>query len=404
MKKKSTTENLIIVLVFALTVFHTFTFLQNYYSYIVTLLGFLCVLVLCVVNNGGTLRMQLNGRFLFLSCSAALLILEGLLIKGETITYLLGAYLPYMIWPLLYSIVEPLLDHKNKNRFLWLFLVTVLISVAATLSVLATDNEAARLLAGSAKGEIRAAYYSKGVGGYGFVYGCCFLVFGLIMWLYSEKNILSKAILFFVTLLTAVMILYSSYTTALLLTLILVLLTFYSKSKSQKATLVFVLAAISIIALIGPILSAIHQLGENLELEWIVKRTEQLLDADESGSLDGLRRTKLYRYSWEVFKAYPLTGWTKYGGHSMFLDHLARYGVMGGIFAISYFGYLLGFNKKFGKRVGLVYWGLIVLCVINTVDTMVMLPMVLFVLPLMLSYQTEDNGCENRNTNPLLQK
>ena len=338
------------------------------------------------------MRIRPNGRFLFLCSSAALLILEGLFIKGETITYLLGCYLPYIIWPILYSIVEPLLNHKNKNRFLWLFLVMVLISVAATLSVLATDNEAARLLAGSAKGDIRATYYSKGVGGYGFVYGCCFLVFGLIMWLNSEKNILSKAVLFFVTLLTAVMILYSSYTTALLLTLMLVLLTFYSKSKSQKATLVFVLAAISIIALIGPILSAIHQLAENLELEWIVKRTEQLLDADESGSLDGLRRTKLYRYSWEVFKAYPLTGWTKYGGHSMFLDHLARYGIMGGIFAISYFGYLLGFNKKLGKRVGLVCWCVIALSVINTVDTIVMIPVVFFVLPMMLSLTNKDGG------------
>ncbi|MDY3929287.1 MAG: hypothetical protein SOZ34_08010, partial [Clostridia bacterium] len=117
-----------------------------------------------------------NGSLLFMYLMILILFEVGRLMKNQDELYLIGAYLPFAIWPTLYMITAPLMTDKGKNRFVFLFLITFAISVASTLSVVITDNDAARLLAGSASNAIRYEYYKKGVGGYGFVYGSVFLV------------------------------------------------------------------------------------------------------------------------------------------------------------------------------------------------------------------------------------
>ena len=89
----------------------------------------------------------------------------------------------------------------------------------------------------------------------------------------------------------------------------------------------------------------------------------------------------------------------------MMLDHLAQYGLLGGLFSFSFFRVLHKLGEKKGKRIRAIYWVFIGLLCINTADTIVMLPMVLFVLPMMISYdRNEEVKNEDRYCNTLLPK
>ena len=401
MCRKSATSNLIVMLVFGLLVFHTFTYLQNYYNYITTLVVFALVVLLSLHKAGWVVRIKGYNSVIFLYVMTAALILMGIAIRKKDIVYMAGSYLPYVIWPTLFFMVEPLMTPRAKRTFLLLFIGFFAVSVGATLSVLVTDNNAARLLAGVAKGAVREAYYSRGVGGYGFVYGCVFMLYGLIIWLSKEKNKALKACLFLLITVMLVMIVYSSYTIALLLSIIVFVLSIYTKSKRKDATVIFVLVMLSLVFLMVPVLNLIHNIAENLELEWIVKRISQLLNAEETGAFADLKRMQLYKTSLETFASNIFLGGTHIGGHSMVFDHMAVYGLIGGVFCISFFLWLIKFGGGFGKRIGLIYWMFLALLCVNTADTIMMHPMVLFALPLMLSYTAEESeGVKGTQTVP----
>ena len=392
--KKTTNEKLIIMLAFTLLVFHTLTYLQNYYSFVATLAVFTAIVVLAFFKAKGKVDVKKNSSLIFLGFMLFIIVFMGVTLKNSSLITMLGAYLPYVIWPILYLIVDPIMDKKNKRVFLLLFLVVYTISVTATLSVVSVDNDAARLLAGAASDTVRAFYYEQGVGGYGFIYGCVFLLYGLVLWMREEKNIVVKILLLAICIVTFIMIIYASYTTALLLSLILVFLTFYALSNKKYATIVFVVAILLAALLMDPILELIYNLAEQLELDWIAKRIGQLLNAEESGSYGELNRSMLYRRSLNTFWEHMFLGGTKIGGHSMSLDHMGKYGIFGMIFGVAYFAWLNTLRKLSGRRIGFVYVLFAVFLCINTMDTMVLLPMVQLALPLMLSMVSEQSNGE----------
>lgn len=395
--KKSVLSNLIITLVFGLLIFHTFTYFQNVYNFYTTLTVFFVVVVLSIYRFGGRVKLSGYVNMVFLYVMTVILIFVGVVIKQENLVYMVGVYLPYVIWPTLYFITEPLMSRNMKRKLLLIFVALIAVSVVATLSVLITDNNAARLLAGAASDATRAAYYSKGVGGYGFVYGCVFLIFGMVIWSSREERKAVKTLLWAMVALMLVMIIYSSYTIALMLSIIVLLLAVYCKSRRKDSTIIFALVVIGVVLLIVPILNLLHDLASSMGLEWITKRTSQLLNAEETGSFGELRRMQLYRISLDTFKSNFLLGGTRIGGHSMVLDHLGQYGIFGGVFCVSFFTWLIGFGKKSGKRIELIYWMFLALLCVNTADTMVMHPMVLYGLPLMLTYDGKKDS-ENQNS------
>jgi len=399
MSKTRITDSVIIILVWSLLVFHTCTFLQIYYNYFTTLAVFTVVLFLCLIKNGGRIKVKTHSGMALLLAIVAVMIVVGTLIKDKELTYMVGGYLPYVIWPILFFVTEPLMDGKGKRTFLLLFTITLSVSLIATLSVLIADHEAARLLAGVARGSVREAYYRRGVGGYGFVYGCVFIVFGLIMWISREDNTVVKAWLWIVVALLVVTVLFSSYTIALLMMMVVLLLSVYSRSKKRQATIMLLIVSLVVFLLIGPLLTAVHNLADNLGLEWVVKRTTQLLNARETGDWLELKRIRLYQKSWNAFKENIWLGGGYDGGHSMVFDHLAQYGLIGGLFCFAFFRWLNKFGKNGGIRTRLIYWVLIVLLFINTTDTIVMFPMILYVLPLMIQSEREKGGLNEKSVN-----
>lgn len=405
MRKKHVLDNLIIMLVLGLLIFHTFTFFQNFYNYFTTLAVFVVVFILSIIKTRGYVKISKKNSVLFLCIMIFVLSIIGIFFKDMDLTYMVGAYLPYAIWPILYAITEPLLTQKKKRSFLLTFALFLTVSVVASLSVLITDNDAARLLAGTAKDAVRYEYYSRGVGGYGFVYGCVFLIFGLSIWADKEKREPIRVLLWILITLMLVMILFSSYTIAVLFALIILVLSVYSRSKRKEATAILVIFLLMAFLLMGPILTVMHNVAQRIGLDWIVKRTAQLIDAQKTGAFEELSRIKLYRESIDIFIKNIWFGGTHTGGHSMMLDHLAQYGLLGGLFSFSFFRVLHKLGEKKGKRIRAIYWVFIGLLCINTADTIVMLPMVLFVLPMMISYdRNEEVKNEDRYCNTLLPK
>ncbi|MDY3929416.1 MAG: hypothetical protein SOZ34_08665, partial [Clostridia bacterium] len=272
---------------------------------------------------------------------------------------------------------------------------------ASTLSVVITDNDAARLLAGSASNAIRYEYYKKGVGGYGFVYGSVFLVYGMILLSHKQKKNILRILLWLIISTTSVMIVFASYTTALLMLIVVFILSIYANSNNRNATFLFVVSVILIICFLNPILKFIHDWASDIDLYWITNRIGQLINAENSNSLEGLKRTQLYERSINAFISNPIIGDADIGGHSMILDFVGSYGIVGIFFVIAFFKLINLFKKEANKREGLIYFLLVALLAINTIDQIIFIPIIFFVLPLIISIKRR-NVSEDRNNNTLL--
>lgn len=397
MKIRITLDNTILFFTFVLLVFHTFTFFQVYYNFTITLTLFAFISILSLIKSKGKIVLSKQSGLITLSLFTFLIIFIGCFVKNHKLLNMIGAYFPYILWPIIYSITEPIFSKKSKKIFIMFFLASLSISVLATLSVVLTDNSAARLLAGAASSAIRNSYYKKGVGGYGFVYGCVFIVYALILMSKVEENKLIKTFLLTLILVSLIMIVYASYTLALLATIILIFLTFYVQSRSKYATLTFVLSVIAIIVLIHPILVLLQNFAASLNLEWIENRVGQLISADDAGSLGNLKRIKLYSISLNSFRDNILIGAGRVGGHSMFFDNIGMYGLFGLLFCISYFSTLNGVRKRIKGKSNIAIYLFIALMLINTTDTIVLLPMVLYMLPLLLSFIEEKEALYEKN-------
>ena len=132
------------------------------------------------------------------------------------------------------------------------------------------------------------------------------------------------------------------------------------------------------------ILIGIRDFAENLDMRWITKRINQLLEAETSGDMDGLRRVELYKISFETFTNNILLGGPDIGGHSMFLDTIANYGLIGVSFIVAFCVMLNEKRRNCTIMKGSIYYLCMLLLCINTMDVIVLLPMMTFALPMFL--------------------
>ncbi len=389
---KHKVSNVIIFLTFLLCLLHTFTFLQIYYNFFATVGLFVLILMLYILGTEGKMKIKENYNLFFLYIAIVLMVIVSFVIKEKDIVTVIGTFLPLLIWPTLYSIVVPLMTNKEKSRFIYCFLIFFMISVLATFSVVIVDNDAARLLAGAASEAERSSYYKQGVGGYGFVYGSVFFIFGMIILGSKSKNIVKKVLLYGATMLTFLMIVFSSYTIAIMMALMLFFLAIYARTKKKNATYIFIGIFILLLFFLGPILALMHEMAENMDLYWLSKRTGQLLAAKDSGGFSDLKRIQLYMQSFNSFLDNPVFGGNSIGGHSMFFDSIGEYGLVGIVYFLAILAWLNKRRKDLKNRVGVVYFCVMFLLIINTMDSIVLLPMIMFILPMLLSLSNELEG------------
>jgi len=384
-KSKGLIDSSIIACIFILLVYHTCTYMQSYYQFSVTVAMFCLIVALFLCRNNWKVRIRsLDGIILIVSVVSILLI--GVLFKGQDIQYIIGAYSPYIMWSVICSISDSVFEEKKKKTFLLLYMFIFVVSVTATLSTVVFDHNAARRLAGSATQIERYMYYRRGVGGYGFIYGSTCLLFAIGLWKEKEKRRVIRLFLLATMVLTAIMIVFASYTMALLMMLILFGLMRYARTEQNLAgTITFILSMLAIVLLAEPILHVLHGAADWMGLEYIANRTNQLIQLDLMGGGEQLKRVGLYKTSVNSFLENVWIGGTEIGGHSMLFDNLGNYGIWGGLFCLSYFRRLNTLRKNAPRKEGIVYIAIILLMCVNTSDTIVFLPMVMVMLPMILS-------------------
>lgn len=388
-KEKEGIDFWIICLSFILLMIHTLTFLQNYYSFVITCSLYTIIIIFFLLKRSCTINTK---AFLSLACVLLAIVLMMIvsLVKEYSISTLWGKYFPYIIWGSLYFLIEPLFDEKSRKYFIGLFLIIMAIGVVSTLIVVIVDNNAARLLAGSATVEERENYYKQGVGGYGFIYGCVFLFYAMLIWAKDIHGI-GKLFTILLSITTFIMLLFASYTIAFLFSLIIILLFLYATSKRRLSIALFFTVFALIFLLRVPILEGLQNIATQLELYWIENRIGQLIDSSVTGNITELRRYELYSASWVSFISNPLIGGDSIGGHSMLFDILGEFGVFGLFFFICNFILLLRISTQLPSRKNIIYILFFIFMCIDTIDTIVLLPIVYFVLPIILKTKKNEN-------------
>lgn len=382
---------IIVCATMALALFHISTFFQEYYTFYATCGIALAIFLFFIIFNFRHLNFM-DVPLLLVMISSAVIISMGAILKDKSLTEMFGKYFPYILWPLLYRLTRDNVNRKLKAALTIIFIAFFAVSVILTLTTLSFDSNASRLLAGKATESERAAYYAKGVGGYGFVFGSVFISYALVKFGRRINFKPGKIAIIALLAVIAVMVILASYTTAIILFFILLFVSAFTSAKKHN-WIGFVLlfaGALLVILFRNSIFEMFAQLGKNLELPYVENRFTQLLRASDEGSVEGLRRYTLYKESLDAFFSQPLTGAAKVGGHSEIFDLLGMYGVLAIPFIVSQALMFRQMAKDSVFKVEIVYWIFFAYMFIDTVDSIVTIPIIYYILPFILSYSDDE--------------
>mgnify|MGYP000975681980 FL=1 len=382
---------IIVCATMALALFHISTFFQEYYTFYATCGIALAIFLFFIIFNFRHLNFM-DVPLLLVMISSAVIISMGAILKDKSLTEMFGKYFPYILWPLLYRLTRDNVNRKLKAALTIIFIAFFAVSVILTLTTLSVDSNASRLLAGKATESERASYYAKGVGGYGFVFGSVFISYALVKFGRRINFKPGKIAIIALLAVIAVMVILASYTTAIILFFILLFVSAFTSAKKHN-WIGFVLlfaGALLVILFRNSIFEMFAQLGKNLELPYVENRFTQLLRASDEGSVEGLRRYTLYKESLDAFFSQPLTGAAKVGGHSEIFDLLGMYGVLAIPFIVSQALMFRQMAKDSVFKVEIVYWIFFAYMFIDTVDSIVTIPIIYYILPFILSYSDDE--------------
>ena len=382
---------IIVCATMALALFHISTFFQEYYTFYATCGIALAIFLFFIIFNFRHLNFM-DVPLLLVMISSAVIISMGAILKDKSLTEMFGKYFHYILWPLLYRLTRDNVNRKLKAALTIIFIAFFAVSVILTLTTLSVDSNASRLLAGKATESERAAYYAKGVGGYGFVFGSVFISYALVKFGRRINFKPGKIAIIALLAVIAVMVILASYTTAIILFFILLFVSAFTSAKKHN-WIGFVLlfaGALLVILFRNSIFEMFAQLGKNLELPYVENRFTQLLRASDEGSVEGLRRYTLYKESLDAFFSQPLTGAAKVGGHSEIFDLLGMYGVLAIPFIVSQALMFRQMAKDSVFKVEIVYWIFFAYMFIDTVDSIVTIPIIYYILPFILSYSDDE--------------
>ena len=382
---------IIVCATMALALFHISTFFQVYYTFYATCGIALAIFLFFIIFNFRHLNFM-DVPLLLVMISSAVIISMGAILKDKSLTEMFGKYFPYILWPLLYRLTRGNVNRKLKAALTVIFIAFFAVSVILTLTTLSVDSNASRLLAGKATESERASYYAKGVGGYGFVFGSVFISYALVKFGRRINFKPGKIAIIALLAVIAVMVILASYTTAIILFFILVFVSAFTSAKKHN-WIGFVLlfaGALLVILFRNSIFEMFAQLGKSLELPYVENRFTQLLQASDEGSVEGLRRYTLYKESLDAFFSQPLTGATEVGGHSEIFDLLGMYGVFAIPFIVSQALMFRQMAKDSVFKVEIVYWIFFAYMFIDTVDSIVTIPIVYYIIPFILSYSDDE--------------
>ena len=362
--------------------FSLFTLLQAYYSAYLQMVLLIACFFACREAQGKTYFFVMGAVLIY----AVLMIMDMVKEIGGPMDNI-GIFLHYMTWPVLFVCVTQTYDRTEMKRLLYIIVGICIIGDILSLIQLGINPEISRLLAGIELGAQKIVYYKKGVGGYGYVFAMAFFNFGVVRMLRTVKTMAERVFLMSFLVINCIFILYASYTTAIVLTILLMTAASFSELRHKyRAVFWAAVMAVLVACFSDALLEVGYKFANRLNLSWVALRFEQLLRVEQGEEADSLRRVMLYQRSWNTFLANPFFGGrvgAAISGHSQMLDALARYGLGSGL--------LLGFfvrcrtlcGKILGKDNLLIFFlSFFAFACIDTCDVMQLPVVVFFAVPL----------------------
>ena len=380
-------EIIILVATIFLMVYHTFTFMQRYYAFVVTMaVGLFVSFLIYITDFRRNSKIQFNLTGLFCVLSLLSFFLLSLFFKEDSLTFLFGKYFPYFFWPILFILVRKFFSENEKHYALLIVLIVYFIGNIFTISFLQAEPDAARLLAGVASMEQRIEFYKSGVGGYGYIYGSILLLYAVLSWIKKEMNVVIKLFLVCVLCSGYVMVSLAGYTTALFLAIFSISLWFFY-NYAKKSANIFLLFFMGVVYLCRFfVIEKMILLFDSLQLTWFCTRFKELRYAMLGNDYDSLDRAMLYEKSLNCFFSNPFFGGEDIGGHSEIFDILGKYGFVGACFIGTFIYIVYYIVKDYPMNYKISFVLLLIFMFVNPLDQMVMLPMCIFVTPLLIDY------------------
>lgn len=268
-----------------------------------------------------------------------------------------GVFVNYAWWASLLQlfafplIALYLLQNNNKKTaklIFWTYVAFQIIISITTNIGLNRYPEACRLFGNGDFSQTTefVLFRSLNIGGWGFIYSMVLsLPLIVLVWRHSKdfKGLPARMTLFALLflLLSLVTIYRSQYTTALLFSVLAVALSLINKElKTSTIVMVAVIGVILFMALRQPLISFMNYLSSETSGEILQERFESMSQSLQGEGVDDNSDLAARQYFWEAslktFFSYPLGSWSNstIGGHSTWLDSLARYGLFTIIFIV----------------------------------------------------------------------
>ena len=258
-------------------------------------------------------------------------------------------------------------------------LVTIIMLTCVTTTIGCINNpNAARVLATTATSQDPTAiiYDWQNIGGYGFVYSTVLLYPFMILAFKMKKLHIAFVVVF--TALIYYMVIQASYTYALMLLMMSMLLFFIKRDITLKRFILLMVGFVLVVLLFRVAIAALFSwFGELIGNQSMVDKVNAaFLGKDAVDNFDD-DRGALYQLSVDLFLKHPLlgslAGGSKVtGGHSFILDSFALYGLLGGaLLVLMYVGIYRTFFLPLKGKPGyvIIFWAFmqpIMLSVINT--------------------------------------
>ena len=244
----------------------------------------------------------------------------------------------------------------NKMDYLVRVLVPVIIllyaiTAATTYIGLLQFPDASRIMAADSTAYIK--YFPRNIGSFNFIYSLT-LLHPLIICVLKEKKHLILSFAF--TIISAMAVFKSDYTTAALLFLISCIAYFFPSRTSNNRVrawgLLLSLAIVVLIFFVPTILDGLAEVSFLYDSSDKLRDVANILRGGNASDVATKARIRVYERSWNTFLEYPFWGATvknanSVGGHSFFLDILAKWGILG----FSLVGVLYFFFRRLHRRI-----------------------------------------------------
>ena len=304
-------------------------------------------------------------------------------------------------YQILLFLLPPIIGYyftKDNNRikpvYSKLIILCIMITMITTIIGCIRNPNAARVLATVDSQDKESFIYDmQNIGGYNFVYYIV-LLYPVLILSYKMRRIklLPVLILASVVFLTIV---YSEYTTALLLFMISSFLFFTKRNLSAKGIIIIsILAIMCLLFFTDVIADFLRWLSNMLGSETIGSRLDALAGGRKGLENSEDNRIELYLKSIKMFLEYPLTGTTVFGysitgGHSFILDYIAQFGMVGGIvlffmYKKVIFSFMMPYKEKIGF--GYIVWVFIQAIILSIVNTGMWLEVLCLFTPILLHW------------------